>query len=306
MNCIFNAFSAGSKAELTFQEFVSGVAVLVRGSHEQKARFLFSIYDARNLGYLERDRLNRFLSVIYDDKAPREGGITRLVSKLYSGVLNAGELDPEEFTQRVVFDGKHPVTRWLDIIAASLLQGPDPHVVALDHYYNPALDIAGLTAQYGLRSDQLHQLRKRFMALVRGDGSLETLSERQWAGSLSKLVPRSMAARVFRAATDTPHRGWTVCDFTDTVCRCVRGAAKDKMQVPLFHFFAVRLPPQNLNCFWSAAPLHRLRHRPRRPAVACRGPGHARTDASAARAPERIPKLRARRGGPGLVGYIGL
>lgn len=87
--------------------------MLLRGSHDQRAGLLFQIFDTRNLGYLERSRLAKFLSVIYEggaDGAEAGGSIPHALAEMYDRGSEAlrrfGELEPDEFAMRVRFDGK--------------------------------------------------------------------------------------------------------------------------------------------------------------------------------------------------------
>eukprot|EP00618_Florenciella_parvula_P032256 CAMPEP_0119529918 /NCGR_PEP_ID=MMETSP1344-20130328/43829_1 /TAXON_ID=236787 /ORGANISM="Florenciella parvula, Strain CCMP2471" /LENGTH=353 /DNA_ID=CAMNT_0007569675 /DNA_START=193 /DNA_END=1250 /DNA_ORIENTATION=- len=231
-SCIFNGFSSSGRGDLDFQDFVGGVAVLTRGNHEQRARLLFNIYDTRNVGYLDKDRLGRFLSVVYDDKIRENPGAMRMLAKLYSGVARHGELDVDEFVARVVFDGRNLVTKWIQLVAAAFLERPHPHVSALESFYNPSLDVQSLARQYDARPEQVMVLGQRFHAMVRGvEGrAAKTFSESQWTAVASKWVPEDLSQRIFESGADTPQRGWTVCDFTYNLMLFVRGSAKFRMQ----------------------------------------------------------------------------
>ncbi len=70
--------------------------------------------DTKNQGYLERSRLAKFLSVVYEgsiDGADSGGSIPRALTEMFGPVRGLetrrlGELDVDEFTERVRFDGQ--------------------------------------------------------------------------------------------------------------------------------------------------------------------------------------------------------
>ena len=51
--CIFDALDSGGRGTVDLNDFLFGVAVLTRGSHEQRLRLLFNVYDVRRSGFIE-------------------------------------------------------------------------------------------------------------------------------------------------------------------------------------------------------------------------------------------------------------
>mmetsp|Transcript_13559 Transcript_13559/g.27725 ORF Transcript_13559/g.27725 Transcript_13559/m.27725 type:complete len:311 (-) Transcript_13559:1447-2379(-) len=181
-NCVFNAFvsGAGVRAEMDWNQFLCGTAILLRGTHEARAALLFQVYDTKKLGYLSRSRLASFLTVIYDggpnNGADAGGSIPNELATLYDlgepeHCRRSGELEPDEFTARVRFDGKQLVTRWVDELCEHVLEGASPHVLALDRYYFPSLDVAGLAHRRGVDPQRVAALERIFVQALRDTAS---------------------------------------------------------------------------------------------------------------------------------------
>jgi Ca2+-binding EF-hand superfamily protein len=99
--CIFDAFDSGGRGTVDLNDFLYGIAILTRGSQEQRLRFLFNVYDVRRSGVVEHNRLRRFLNVIYGESIAQHEPTQRMLHSLFSHVKRAGELDVDEFLDRV-------------------------------------------------------------------------------------------------------------------------------------------------------------------------------------------------------------
>jgi Ca2+-binding EF-hand superfamily protein len=63
--CLYEAFDATSQGKaLSLQDFVSAMAVVTRGSVQQKLRLAFSIYDATRSGYLSLQEVSAWPSIM--------------------------------------------------------------------------------------------------------------------------------------------------------------------------------------------------------------------------------------------------
>lgn len=239
----------GTRVEIEWQQFLAGVAVLLRGSHHQRAELLFQIYDTKKQGYLERSRLARFLSVIYEggaDGAEVAGSIPQALAHMYDVGMTrrAGEVEIDEFVSRVKFDGKQLVTRWLDALAAAVLEEPASHVVALDRYFSPALDVRGIARRRKMDLNQVLSLEKRFYEALRNSpdasgvasGSSTYYTQSQWRAVAGAWMPQALSDRVFRALSEVGRPGWTVCDFVEALTSFAAGNGREAVRLLLDTF----------------------------------------------------------------------
>jgi len=250
-NCVFNAFvsGGGTRVEIEWQQFLAGVAVLLRGTHHQRADLLFQIYDTKKQGYLERSRLARFLSVIYEggaDGAEVAGSIPQALAHMYDVGMTrrAGEVELDEFIARVKFDGKQLVTRWLDALAAAVLEEPPSHVAALNRYFSPALDVRGIARRRKMDPNQVLNLEKRFYEALRdppeasglASGSSTYYTQSQWRVVAGAWMPEALSDRVFRALSEVGRPGWTVCDFVEALTSFAAGSGREAVRLLLDTF----------------------------------------------------------------------
>jgi Ca2+-binding EF-hand superfamily protein len=249
-NCIFNAFvgGGGTRVEIDWPQFLTGAAVLLRGSHDQRADLLFQIYDTKKQGYVERSRLARFLSVIYEggaDGAEVAGSIPQALALMYDAGLTrrSGEVEGDEFVSRVKFDGRQLVTRWLDAVAAAVLEGPASHVLALDRYYSPALDVRGIARRRKMNPSDVLSLEKRFYVALRtaadsttASGSSTYYTHDQWQAAAGNWIPPALCGRIFRALSEVGRPGWTVCDFVEAVTSFGAGNGREAVRLLLDAF----------------------------------------------------------------------
>lgn len=246
-NCIFNAFTngAGPKVELDWEQFRSGMVVLLKGDHEMRAGLLFQIFDTRRLGYLERSRLARFLSVIYEGSADgmaAGGSIPQALDEMYSGELRrSGEVELDEFTQRVRFDGKQLVTRWLDELAHRVFEGTASHVVAINTYYSPTLDIRAVARRRKINPNRIVALERRFIDALRSEASESQVASSiyfslsMWEKIAGVWIEPELCKRVFITLSEAGRPGWTVCDFVDAITSLVEGGRDTaKLMLDLF------------------------------------------------------------------------
>ena len=190
------------------------------------------IFDTRNLGYLERSRMARFLSVIYEggaDAADSGGSIPAALAEMYDNAgeptRRSGELEPDEFAARVRFDGRQLVTRWLDALAAAILEPPSSHVVALDRYFSPQLDVRAVARRRQLDPSVVAGLERRFYQSL--DSGATYFMAEQWAEATSPWLTPELSARTFKALSEVGRPGWTVCDFVEAITGFVAGTSRE-------------------------------------------------------------------------------
>lgn len=62
---VFRAFDQDNSGTLSFEEFVTGLSVLLRGSPDDKLRWTFSLYDANGDGLVSKADMMEVVSAIY-------------------------------------------------------------------------------------------------------------------------------------------------------------------------------------------------------------------------------------------------
>ncbi|CAH0720139.1 unnamed protein product, partial [Brenthis ino] len=102
---VFNTLDQDRSGLLSFEEFVTGLSILSRGTLEEKLRWTFSLYDINGDGYITKDEMTEIVTAIYDlmgkiveptvdDEAVREK-VERLFQKM--DVNRDGVLTIDEF-----------------------------------------------------------------------------------------------------------------------------------------------------------------------------------------------------------------
>ncbi|XP_026743827.1 Kv channel-interacting protein 4-like isoform X2 [Trichoplusia ni] len=63
---VFNTLDQDRSGLLSFEEFVTGLSILSRGTLEEKLRWTFSLYDINGDGYITKEEMTEIVSAIYD------------------------------------------------------------------------------------------------------------------------------------------------------------------------------------------------------------------------------------------------
>lgn len=63
---VFNAFDRDRSGAISFEEFVTGLSVLSRGSLHEKLQWAFCLYDTNGDGIITKDEMLDIVSAIYD------------------------------------------------------------------------------------------------------------------------------------------------------------------------------------------------------------------------------------------------
>ncbi|CAG4929360.1 unnamed protein product [Colias eurytheme] len=63
---VFNTLDQDRSGLLSFEEFVTGLSVLSRGTIEEKLRWTFSLYDINGDGYITKEEMTEIVTAIYD------------------------------------------------------------------------------------------------------------------------------------------------------------------------------------------------------------------------------------------------
>ncbi|XP_071793710.1 uncharacterized protein [Asterias amurensis] len=63
---VFNSFDTDHNGSITFEEFVTGLSVLSRGSLNDKLNWAFNLYDINGDGYITREEMLSIIQSIYD------------------------------------------------------------------------------------------------------------------------------------------------------------------------------------------------------------------------------------------------
>jgi len=215
VGCLFDAFDRNGKGMLQATDLFCAIAILHRGTLEQRTRLLFEIYDTRKCGYLDKFELLKFLELVYlSRKVPIAGGpdlatLSVVVNAIFArNRQNVREIDPLEFANQVSpmlarslaqDDDAHPdpVTWWFVRLCRLILKFPDPGIVQLEQRYNPDLELQRVARRYSLGQHWIRDLNFHYYNLVKtptapasGKGASST-----GPPSRSSLTPTSASHR---------------------------------------------------------------------------------------------------------------
>ncbi|XP_047441316.1 Kv channel-interacting protein 1-like isoform X3 [Mugil cephalus] len=63
---LFNAFDTGNTGSIKFEDFVTALSILLRGSITEKLQWTFNLYDINRDGYINKDEMTDIVRAIYD------------------------------------------------------------------------------------------------------------------------------------------------------------------------------------------------------------------------------------------------
>ncbi|KAF9407006.1 hypothetical protein HW555_012822, partial [Spodoptera exigua] len=63
---VFNTLDQDRSGLLSFEEFVTGLSILSRGTLEEKLRWTFSLYDINGDGCITKEEMTEIVTAIYD------------------------------------------------------------------------------------------------------------------------------------------------------------------------------------------------------------------------------------------------
>ncbi|XP_035503827.1 Kv channel-interacting protein 4 isoform X6 [Scophthalmus maximus] len=80
---LFNAFDTDHNGSISFEDFVMGLSILLRGTVQEKLNWAFNLYDINKDGYITKEEMLDIMKAIYDmmgkctypvlkDEAPRQ------------------------------------------------------------------------------------------------------------------------------------------------------------------------------------------------------------------------------------------
>ncbi|XP_046904885.1 Kv channel-interacting protein 4 isoform X2 [Hypomesus transpacificus] len=80
---LFNAFDTDHNGSVSFEDFVMGLSILLRGTVQEKLNWAFNLYDINKDGYITKEEMLDIMKAIYDmmgkctypilkDEAPRQ------------------------------------------------------------------------------------------------------------------------------------------------------------------------------------------------------------------------------------------
>ncbi|XP_062857169.1 Kv channel-interacting protein 1-like [Trichomycterus rosablanca] len=63
---LFNAFDSGQNGSIKFEDFVTALSILLRGSTREKLQWTFNLYDINRDGYINKEEMTDIVRAIYD------------------------------------------------------------------------------------------------------------------------------------------------------------------------------------------------------------------------------------------------
>jgi len=109
---VFSTLDHEDSGIITFEDFVIGLSILVRGSVEEKARWMFSLYDQDRDGFISREEMEDVVGSVFDlmgrtsDPIMEEEFINQRVDLMFERMdLNGdGVVSLEEFLETCLGD----------------------------------------------------------------------------------------------------------------------------------------------------------------------------------------------------------
>ncbi|TRY77271.1 hypothetical protein TCAL_06949, partial [Tigriopus californicus] len=104
---VFSTLDRNDSGVITFQDFVVGLSILIRGTLEEKLRWTFSLYDQDRDGVISREEMEDVVGSVFDlmgrtgDPISEEAIITERVDQIFQKMdLNGdGVVSIEEFLE---------------------------------------------------------------------------------------------------------------------------------------------------------------------------------------------------------------
>ncbi|KFQ45038.1 Kv channel-interacting protein 4, partial [Nestor notabilis] len=63
---LFNAFDTDHNGSVSFEDFVMGLSILLRGTVQEKLKWAFNLYDINKDGYITKEEMLDIMKAIYD------------------------------------------------------------------------------------------------------------------------------------------------------------------------------------------------------------------------------------------------
>uniref|UniRef100_UPI003AAB9DDC Kv channel-interacting protein 4-like n=1 Tax=Centroberyx gerrardi TaxID=166262 RepID=UPI003AAB9DDC len=63
---LFNAFDTDHNGSVSFEDFVMGLSILLRGTIQEKLNWAFNLYDINKDGYITKEEMLDIMKAIYD------------------------------------------------------------------------------------------------------------------------------------------------------------------------------------------------------------------------------------------------
>ncbi|KAI7801511.1 Kv channel-interacting protein 1 [Triplophysa rosa] len=63
---LFNAFDSSHNGSIKFEDFVTALSILLRGSTTEKLQWTFNLYDINQDGYINKEEMTHIVKAIYD------------------------------------------------------------------------------------------------------------------------------------------------------------------------------------------------------------------------------------------------
>ena len=229
-DALFHAFSCGRRS-MTVQDLLSSVAVVLHGSAELRAAFLFRLYDAHGDQTVGLERLKRVLCVVHGKDYLRGDTSASLAARRQLEELfvlqgtKVRQLDGEAFAERlhrVLLDADHVLFRWVSrVVSGALLPSP-AGTLALQRRFSPEKELESLAQRFSVSSAQIAGLRRCYFSEVgaakSGEYDLEAFL-RTCEGALAE----PLAALLFRRWCRKKRRAWGVTDFCAFALLWARG-----------------------------------------------------------------------------------
>ena len=111
---LFNAFDTDNSGDVTAHEFISGIAIIVNGTREERAKFLFAGYDLDRVGRLSKRQMSSIVKHL-----SHHGDVTKMVYRTLDRIEDR-YITESIFCRLVARFQKERFVMWISVFATRL------------------------------------------------------------------------------------------------------------------------------------------------------------------------------------------
>jgi len=243
LELLWLGFASELPSKVDMSDFIATLAVVLGTERAPQMRFLFRVYDVKQVGYIDKIRLERLLQLVYSDHGDgsanggkRYGAFARISSTKIKAMLdtlfhaasnNRNLLSLKEFESYV--GPMEVLLVWIQTILEIFKEPPSPRLLAIERRFASALEVEEMMSRYRQPRATCDQLRQIFYNKCNASAKAELPFDAwvEWS-SVSGYISPELAAVLFRIKIGTYKNVWRFADFAE-FCM-VFGAGSNKVK----------------------------------------------------------------------------